>query len=45
MFLTILTLLALGSFAWMLWFLVAFIRYVASGQYALDQRLRSIARR
>ncbi len=45
MFLTILTFLALGSFAWILWFLIAFMRYVASGQYELDQRLRSIARR
>jgi hypothetical protein len=45
MFLTILSLLALLVFALGLWFLIAFIRYVASGRYELDRRLQAIARR
>ena len=45
MFLTILGLLALLVVGLGLWFLIEFIRYVLSGQYELDQRLQSIARR
>ncbi len=45
MFITILSLLALLVFALGLWFLIEFIRYIASGRYELDQRLQSIARR
>ncbi len=45
MLLTILSLLALLIFALGLWFLVEFIRYVASGRYELDRRLQTIARR
>ncbi len=45
MLITILGLLALLVFALGLWFLIEFIRYVRSGQYELDQRLQSIARR
>jgi hypothetical protein len=45
MFITILGLLALLVFGLGLWFLIEFIHYVRSGQYELDQRLQSIARR
>ncbi len=45
MFITILSLLALLIFALGLWFLVALIRYIASGRYELDRRLQAIARR
>ncbi len=45
MFLTILSLLALLVFALGVWFLIAFIRYVASGRYELDRRLQTFARR
>lgn len=27
---------------WALWFLIEFIRYVASGEYEIDQRLRNL---
>lgn len=45
MFLTVLGFLALLVLALGLWFLIAFIRYVASGRYELDRRLQTIARR
>ncbi len=45
MFLTVLSLLAILVFVLGLWFLIEFIRYVASGRYELDRRLQAIARR
>jgi hypothetical protein len=35
-------LIALLIFGWALWFLFEFIRYVASGEYEIDERLREI---
>ncbi len=45
MLLTIISFLGLLVLGWGLWFLIEFVRYVASGRYELDQRLRSIMRR
>ena len=45
MLLTIISLVGLLVLGLGLWFLIEFVRYVASGQYELDQRLRSIMRR
>jgi hypothetical protein len=37
-------LIALVIFGWAIWFLFEFIRYVASGEYEIDKRLRDIHR-
>ncbi|MFZ5886021.1 MAG: hypothetical protein ACOYYF_01000 [Chloroflexota bacterium] len=29
---------------WAVWFVIAMIRYIASGQYEMDKRLRDICR-
>lgn len=29
---------------WAVWFMIAMIRYIASGQYEVDKRLRDICR-
>ena len=43
---TILTIIgfpiAMLMFGWGIWFLFEFIRYVASGEYEIDERLRAI---
>ena len=47
MFATLITLtilLALLVLGWAIWFLIEFIRYVLSGEYEIDQRLRKILR-
>jgi hypothetical protein len=36
--------IALLVLGWALWFLIEFIRYVVSGEYELDKRLRNISR-
>ncbi len=41
---TIAILLALIVLGWATWFLIEFIRYIRSGEYEIDQRLRKIAR-
>ena len=40
------TLIVLGFFigGWAVWFMFEFIRYVASGEYATDKRLRDVSR-
>jgi hypothetical protein len=35
-------LIALLIIGWVIWFLFEFIRYVASGEYEIDKRLREI---
>jgi len=30
--------------AWALWFIVSMIRYIRSGRYAIDQRLRDVCK-
>jgi len=42
--LTALIVLGLPIGGWALWFLFEFIRYVASGEYATDKRLRDVSR-
>jgi hypothetical protein len=37
-------LLAILILGWATWFLFEFIRYVLSGEYEIDQRLRKIVR-
>jgi hypothetical protein len=36
--------IALLLLGWALWFLIEFIRYIMSGEYELDKRLRNISR-
>lgn len=36
--------IALLVLGWALWFLIEFIRYVVSGEYELDKRLRNVSR-
>jgi hypothetical protein len=36
--------IALLLLGWALWFLIEFIRYVVSGEYELDKRLRNVSR-
>ena len=38
------TLLGILVLVWAIWFLIEFIRYVLSGEYEIDQRLRKIVR-
>jgi hypothetical protein len=42
--LTALIILGLLIGGWAIWFLYEFIRYVASGEYATDKRLRDVSR-
>ena len=47
MFATLLALtilIAILILGWAIWFLIEFIRYVRSGEYEIDQRLRKIVR-
>ena len=37
-------LLAILILGWAIWFLIEFIRYIWSGEYEIDQRLRKIVR-
>ncbi|MBI5954211.1 MAG: hypothetical protein HY865_21350 [Chloroflexi bacterium] len=43
-----LTLIAILSailvFGWAIWFVIELIRYIVSGEYEVDQRLRNIGR-
>jgi hypothetical protein len=40
----ILIFLAALMLAWALWFIVRMIRYIRSGRYAIDQRLRDVCK-
>ena len=35
-------LIALAIFGWAVWFVIEFSRYVTSGEYEIDKRLREI---
>ena len=37
-------LIALAIFGWAIWFVIELIRYIVSGEYEVDQRLRNIGR-
>jgi hypothetical protein len=45
---SVLTLIAILSailvFGWAIWFVIELIRYIVSGEYEVDQRLRNIGR-
>jgi len=41
---SVLIAIALLLLGWALWFLIEFIRYIVSGEYELDKRLRNITR-
>ena len=41
---SVLIAIALFVLGWGLWFLIEFIRYVVSGEYELDKRLRNVSR-
>ncbi len=36
--------IALLVAAWVIWFVIAFVRYILSGDYQVDQRLDNISR-
>ena len=40
----ILIAIALLILGWTIWFVIELIRYIASGEYELDKRLRDISR-
>ena len=42
MFTTLALLIALFVLGWAIWFVIEFIRYIASGEYEMDKRLRDI---
>jgi hypothetical protein len=37
-------LIAILIFGWAVWFVIEFIRYIVSGEYEVDKRLRNISR-
>ena len=37
-------LIALIVFGWAIWFVIEFIRYIVTGEYDVDKRLRDISR-
>ncbi|GER78886.1 MAG: hypothetical protein HZC39_13435 [Chloroflexi bacterium] len=43
-FTLIVLLIAALFLGWAVWFVIAMIRYIASGQYDVDKRLRDICR-
>ena len=36
-------LIALAIFGWAIWFVIELIRYITSGEYEIDKRLRKIS--
>jgi nitrogen fixation/metabolism regulation signal transduction histidine kinase len=44
MFTILFILIALLTLGWAIWFVVAFLHYLASGQYELDRRLQQFKR-
>ena len=40
----ILTLIALIILGWAAWFVIEFVRYIATGEYETDKRLQDISR-
>ncbi len=43
-FTLIVILIAALFLGWAIWFLIAMIRYIASGQYEVDKRLREVCK-
>lgn len=41
---TLLVLIAMLVLAWLVWFLIEFIRYIVSGEYEIDIRLNNLKR-
>ena len=41
---TLALLIATPFVGWLIWFVIEFIRYLASGEYEIDKRLRDITR-
>ena len=44
MFTVLAILIAVPILSWAIWFVIELIRYVASGEYEIDKRLRDIGR-
>ena len=44
MFTVLAVLIATAVLSWAIWFVIELIRYVASGEYEIDKRLRDIGR-
>jgi len=44
MFTVLAVLIAIPVLSWVIWFVIELIRYVASGEYEIDKRLRDIGR-
>ncbi len=44
MFSIFIIMIALLVAAWAIWFVIAFLRYILSGDYQLDKRLKDISR-
>ena len=42
---TLAILIALLVLGWAVWFVIELVRYLASGEYAVDKRLESLTRR
>ena len=42
MFTTLALLIALLVLGWAIWFVIEFIRYIVSGEYEMEKRLRDI---
>ncbi len=40
---TVLTIIAIPVLGWAIWFVIESIRYIASGEYEMDKRLREIS--
>lgn len=36
-------LIVLAIFGWAIWFVIEFVRYIFSGEYEIDKRLREIS--
>lgn len=39
----VLIIIAVLIIGWAVWFIIEYIRYIASGEYEIDQRLRKIS--
>ena len=44
MFTVLTVLIAIPVLSWVIWFVIELIRYLASGEYEIDKRLRDIGR-
>ena len=44
MFTTLILLIAIFILGWAIWFVIEFVRYIVSGEYEMDKRLRNSQR-